>query len=92
MSTYIRGTKTHKVTSSSLREGAVLLTTHPDARGNVQVAQTKTGAILRTVERIQRSMPGQYERTVRILVHFTDGTVSDRCAPSQTWMSTGIEA
>lgn len=88
--TYTRGTKTHKVTSASLQPGTVLLTTAANERGDVGVAEKKTGAILRTVERTQRSMPGQYERTTRIYVHFTDGTRSGRCAPSQTWMSTGI--
>lgn len=90
MTTYQRGTKTTKVTTASLQPGTVLLTTGADQGdlSRVRVADKKTGAVLRTVDHVERVAPGQYERTVRIVVHFTDDTYSQRCAPSQTWMTT----
>lgn len=86
--TYTRGTKTEKVTSASVPAGTVLLGVLVDAaEGLVKVADSKTGAELREVARTERVAPGAYERTVRVIVHFTDGTRSARCAPSQTWMA-----
>lgn len=84
MSTYQRGMKTLKATSASLVGGETLLTID-GGNGLALVAQTKTGAILRTVESVQTVAPGPYERTRRYLITFTDGTKSMGYAPSQTW-------
>lgn len=85
--TYQRGTKTRKINTARLKPGDVLLTAHygitPD--DVVEVARAKTGAILRTVEEVEDTEPQPYERQVRRIVRFTDGTRSVRIAPIQTW-------
>lgn len=96
---YVRGTKTGKVTSLRA-EGRTVLTTNgvglaepyvsQDGKRKVFVADTKTGAILRTVASVQRVAPERYERQSRLILHFTDGTQSQRYAPSQTWMTVTV--
>lgn len=73
-----------KTTTARIVADMVLMTAdRPD--GLVQPAARKTDAVTRTVASTERRHPGQYERRIRTVVHFTDGTRSVSCSASQTW-------
>jgi len=93
--TYTRGTKIRRVTTKALRPGDVVLTN--DCPANPQfaaLATTKTGTTLRTVAGSEYVQPrrGYGERNVRIVVQFTDGTVSPSQGGATTWMVADLVA
>lgn len=91
-----RGTVTTRVKTARLQPGDLVLTTPAASRpgtpgvpsNTVQPQQTKTGALVREVASLE-AVPGlsigrnRAQRTYT--VHFSDGTRSERNAPSYTW-------
>lgn len=82
-----RGTKTSRSTTKALQPGMVVLTR--DSQANPQFAlntDRKTGSVLRVVSHKTQQAPGEYQRQVRTVVHFTDGKYSSPESSSTTWM------
>lgn len=93
---YLRATPTRRLKTARIEPGDQLLTQPARtvfrdgvARQHTGAVQTKTGALVRTVDRIETTFhtgsgfSGRQQRAYTI--HFTDGTLSFGHAPIFTW-------
>lgn len=92
-STYRRGSQVQRITTAALRPGHRCLT-EDVIEHRVRRAHSKTGSIIRTVERVEPFVPSeQWVREFnagrrqggRRTVIFTDGTTAYNLAAHETW-------